>query len=167
MCQLISPFLSLQLEIDPSLVLECGYSGDSVRSGQFLSIWFLFLQLTSVLEFCVSIVDVPVNLWSVFQECLKTCMRLVKEGVSVLFFPEGTRTIDGALASFKVSNFLVNIMCFPGSIPWSLALSVRLFRLLGVSNHHGEWLYFHFLCKWFKVPNWSISFAWIPFFRLT
>jgi 1-acyl-sn-glycerol-3-phosphate acyltransferase len=32
-------------------------------------------------------------------------MRLVKEGVSVLFFPEGTRTSDGAMAAFKVSNF--------------------------------------------------------------
>lgn len=39
------------------------------------------------------------------QECLKTCMRLVKGGVSVLFFPEGTRTTDGAMAAFKVGNF--------------------------------------------------------------
>jgi len=57
-------------------------------------------------------------------------MRPLKEGVSVLFFPEGTRTTDGALASFKVSNFQENIMYSPGSIPWSLALSVRLFGYL-------------------------------------
>ena len=38
------------------------------------------------------------------QECLKKCLQLVKQGVPVLFFPEGTRTTDGAMAAFKVWN---------------------------------------------------------------
>lgn len=36
------------------------------------------------------------------QECLKKCIELVKAGVPVLFFPEGTRTSDGKMAAFKV-----------------------------------------------------------------
>jgi 1-acyl-sn-glycerol-3-phosphate acyltransferase len=38
------------------------------------------------------------------MECLKTCLELVKQGVSVLFFPEGTRSVDGKMAAFKVTN---------------------------------------------------------------
>ncbi len=105
------------------------------------------------LNFCVSIVDVPVKLWSVFQECLKTCMRLVKEGVSVLFFPEGTRTTDGALGSFKVSNFQVKIVYFPGSILWSLALSVRFFGYVVYQIIMDSDSIVIFSAKWFKMPN--------------
>lgn len=31
-------------------------------------------------------------------------MDLVQRGVSVIFFPEGTRTSDGTMAAFKVSS---------------------------------------------------------------
>jgi 1-acyl-sn-glycerol-3-phosphate acyltransferase len=37
-----------------------------------------------------------------FQECLKQCMNLVREGASVFFFPEGTRSRDGKMGHFKV-----------------------------------------------------------------
>lgn len=40
-------------------------------------------------------------------ECLKKCIELVKKGVPVLFFPEGTRTSDGTMAAFKKGAFNV------------------------------------------------------------
>ncbi|RDY00272.1 1-acyl-sn-glycerol-3-phosphate acyltransferase 1, chloroplastic, partial [Mucuna pruriens] len=35
-------------------------------------------------------------------DCLKRCMDLIKKGASVFFFPEGTRSKDGKLGTFKV-----------------------------------------------------------------
>ncbi|CAM6117018.1 unnamed protein product [Calypogeia fissa] len=40
-------------------------------------------------------------------ECLKKCIELVKKGVPVLFFPEGSRTSDGKMAAFKKGAFNV------------------------------------------------------------
>lgn len=40
-------------------------------------------------------------------ECLKRCMTLVKQGASVFFFPEGTRSKDGKLGVFKKGAFSV------------------------------------------------------------
>ncbi|KAG8639443.1 1-acyl-sn-glycerol-3-phosphate acyltransferase BAT2, chloroplastic isoform X2 [Manihot esculenta] len=40
-------------------------------------------------------------------ECLKQCIELVKKGASVLFFPEGTRSKDGKLGTFKKGAFSV------------------------------------------------------------
>ena len=34
-------------------------------------------------------------------ECLKQCGALLKQGASVLFFPEGTRSKDGRMYGFK------------------------------------------------------------------
>ncbi|KAH1256724.1 1-acyl-sn-glycerol-3-phosphate acyltransferase 1, chloroplastic [Glycine max] len=36
-------------------------------------------------------------------DCLKRCMDLIKKGASVFFFPEGTRSKDGRIGTFKVS----------------------------------------------------------------
>lgn len=36
------------------------------------------------------------------QECLRHCQKLIKQGVPVFFFPEGTRSRDGKMAKFKV-----------------------------------------------------------------
>lgn len=63
-------------------------------------------------------------------------MKLVKEGVSVLFFPEGTRTTDGAMAAFKV--------CHAGSTPTCLG-SAFLFltivkRILFRSIHYSQFI---------------------------
>ncbi|OMO90882.1 Phospholipid/glycerol acyltransferase [Corchorus olitorius] len=40
-------------------------------------------------------------------ECLKKCMDLIKNGASVFFFPEGTRSKDGKLGTFKKGAFSV------------------------------------------------------------
>lgn len=40
-------------------------------------------------------------------DCLKRCIDLVKKGASVFFFPEGTRSKDGALGTFKKGAFSV------------------------------------------------------------
>ncbi|KAK2646817.1 hypothetical protein Ddye_022012 [Dipteronia dyeriana] len=40
-------------------------------------------------------------------ECLKKCMDLIKNGASVFFFPEGTRSKDGTLGAFKKGAFTV------------------------------------------------------------
>ncbi|KNA16534.1 hypothetical protein SOVF_088210 [Spinacia oleracea] len=40
-------------------------------------------------------------------ECLKRCMDLIRGGASVFFFPEGTRSKDGKLGSFKKGAFSV------------------------------------------------------------
>lgn len=40
-------------------------------------------------------------------ECLKQCGSLLKEGASVLFFPEGTRSKDGRMYPFKKGAFSV------------------------------------------------------------
>ncbi|KAH7847197.1 hypothetical protein Vadar_023138 [Vaccinium darrowii] len=45
--------------------------------------------------------------FSYYWECLKRCMDLVKKGTSVFFFPEGTRSKDGKLGTFKKGAFSV------------------------------------------------------------
>lgn len=41
------------------------------------------------------------------KDCLMACRERVNEGVSVFFFPEGTRTRTGQLQPFKIGAFLV------------------------------------------------------------
>ncbi|CAG9461884.1 unnamed protein product [Pedinophyceae sp. YPF-701] len=40
-------------------------------------------------------------------KCLKDCQELLEQGCSVLFFPEGTRSADGKMQSFKKGAFSV------------------------------------------------------------
>ncbi|KAK9124938.1 hypothetical protein Scep_013784 [Stephania cephalantha] len=40
-------------------------------------------------------------------DCLRRCMDLVRKGASVFFFPEGTRSKDGKLGTFKKGAFSV------------------------------------------------------------
>ncbi|KAI4344289.1 hypothetical protein L6164_011535 [Bauhinia variegata] len=40
-------------------------------------------------------------------ECLKRCTDLIKKGASVFFFPEGTRSKDGKLGTFKKGAFSI------------------------------------------------------------
>ncbi|KAG6512366.1 hypothetical protein ZIOFF_030477 [Zingiber officinale] len=40
-------------------------------------------------------------------DCLKRCMDFIKKGASVFFFPEGTRSKDGKLGTFKKGAFSV------------------------------------------------------------
>ncbi|KAL6534805.1 hypothetical protein OROGR_013480 [Orobanche gracilis] len=44
---------------------------------------------------------------SELEDCLKQCITLIKKGVSVFFFPEGTRSKDGKLGPFKKGAFSV------------------------------------------------------------
>lgn len=39
------------------------------------------------------------------KQMMRRCQRLLKEGSSVLLFPEGTRSLDGNLQSFKLGAF--------------------------------------------------------------
>lgn len=71
-----------------------------------------------------SIFFIPIVGWSMFltghiplrrmdnksqMECLRRCLNVLKQGASVLFFPEGTRTKDGKMAAFKKGAFSVAV----------------------------------------------------------
>ncbi|XP_022731088.1 1-acyl-sn-glycerol-3-phosphate acyltransferase 1, chloroplastic-like [Durio zibethinus] len=53
-------------------------------------------------------------------ECLKRCMDLIRNGGSVLFFPEGTRSKDGKLSDFKKGAFSVAAKTGVPVIPMTL-----------------------------------------------
>jgi len=76
---------------------------------------FKFISKTSIFL-------IPIIGWSMFltghiplrrmdnksqMECLRRCLNVLKQGASVLFFPEGTRTKDGKMAAFKKGAFSV------------------------------------------------------------
>ncbi|KAG0584163.1 hypothetical protein KC19_3G189900 [Ceratodon purpureus] len=108
----------------------------------FLDIYTLF-QLGRPFKFISKTSNflIPIIGWSMYMtghiplkrmdkrsqlECLKTCMKLVKEGVSVLFFPEGTRTTDGAMAAFKKGAFSVAAKAGVPVVPITLIGSGKL-----------------------------------------
>ncbi|KAL5131726.1 1-acyl-sn-glycerol-3-phosphate acyltransferase 1, chloroplastic [Glycine soja] len=60
-------------------------------------------------------------------DCLKRCMDLIKKGASVFFFPEGTRSKDGRLGTFKLQGMqfpwdiepnISDLPAFVGSYGW-------------------------------------------------
>ncbi|KAG5032458.1 hypothetical protein AAZX31_06G206500 [Glycine max] len=53
-------------------------------------------------------------------DCLKRCMDLIKKGASVFFFPEGTRSKDGKLGTFKKGAFSVAAKTNAPVVPISL-----------------------------------------------
>ncbi|BBN03639.1 1-acyl-sn-glycerol-3-phosphate acyltransferase [Marchantia polymorpha subsp. ruderalis] len=59
-------------------------------------------------------------------ECLKKCLDLVKNGVPVLFFPEGTRSSDGKMAAFKKGAFSIASKGKVPVVPISLIGTGRL-----------------------------------------
>ncbi|KAL8497588.1 hypothetical protein ACS0TY_021070 [Phlomoides rotata] len=76
---------------------------------------FKFISKTSVFLY-------PIIGWAMFMlgviplkrtdsrsqfECLKRCIALVQKGASIFFFPEGTRSRDGKLGTFKKGAFSV------------------------------------------------------------
>lgn len=78
---------------------------------------FKFISKTSIFL-------IPVIGWSMFltghiplhrmdnksqMECLRRCLNVLKQGASVLFFPEGTRTKDGKMSAFKKGAFSVAV----------------------------------------------------------
>ncbi|KAH7425635.1 hypothetical protein KP509_11G063600 [Ceratopteris richardii] len=89
----------------------------------FLDIYTLFL-LDRPFKFIskTSIFLIPIIGWSMYltghvplrrmdtrsqMECLRHCQKLIKQGVPVFFFPEGTRSRDGKLAQFKRGAFTI------------------------------------------------------------
>lgn len=50
------------------------------------------------------------------KDCLKRCMELIRKGASVFFFPEGTRSKDGKLGTFKVSKHCISNHCGGGIV---------------------------------------------------
>lgn len=54
------------------------------------------------------------------MECLRHCQKLIKQGVSVFFFPEGTRSRDGKMAQFKRGAFTIAAKAQVPVVPISL-----------------------------------------------
>ncbi|KAE8732596.1 1-acyl-sn-glycerol-3-phosphate acyltransferase 1 [Hibiscus syriacus] len=59
-------------------------------------------------------------------ECLKRCMDLVRNGASVFFFPEGTRSKDRKLGDFKKGAFSVAAKTWVSVIPITLIGTGRI-----------------------------------------
>ncbi|CAM8976328.1 unnamed protein product [Rhodiola kirilowii] len=53
-------------------------------------------------------------------ECLKRCIALVRNGASVFFFPEGTRSRDGKLGAFKKGAFSIAVKTGVPVVPITL-----------------------------------------------
>lgn len=54
------------------------------------------------------------------MECLRHCLNLVRQGVPVFFFPEGTRSRDGKMAQFKRGAFTIAAKAKVPIVPVSL-----------------------------------------------
>lgn len=54
------------------------------------------------------------------MECLRHCQKLIKQGVPVFFFPEGTRSRDGKMAQFKRGAFTIAAKAQVPVVPISL-----------------------------------------------
>ncbi|KAE8700436.1 Cyclic nucleotide gated channel 5 isoform 1 [Hibiscus syriacus] len=59
-------------------------------------------------------------------ECLKRCMDLIRNGASVFFFPEGTRSKEGKLGDFKKGAFSVAAKTGAPVIPITLIGTGRI-----------------------------------------
>jgi 1-acyl-sn-glycerol-3-phosphate acyltransferase len=65
-------------------------------------------------------------------------VEYLKEGLSFLVFPEGTRSRDGRLLPFKKGTFLMAIRAAAWVVPVSLAGTQRLMRKGDWTIHPGE-----------------------------
>ncbi|MCO5597859.1 hypothetical protein L7F22_051944 [Adiantum nelumboides] len=54
------------------------------------------------------------------MECVRHCQKLIKQGVPVFFFPEGTRSRDGKMAQFKRGAFTLAAKAQVPVVPISL-----------------------------------------------
>jgi 1-acyl-sn-glycerol-3-phosphate acyltransferase len=70
-------------------------------------------------------------------DCLKRCMELLKKGASVFFFPEGTRSKDGRLGSFKKGAFTVAAKTGVAVVPITLMGTGKIMPTgsEGILNH--------------------------------
>ncbi|KAI5079499.1 hypothetical protein GOP47_0004978 [Adiantum capillus-veneris] len=60
------------------------------------------------------------------MECLRHCQKLIKQGVPVFFFPEGTRSRDGKMAQFKRGAFTIAAKAQVPVVPISLVGTGKL-----------------------------------------
>ncbi|KAI3984403.1 hypothetical protein MKX01_011357 [Papaver californicum] len=117
------PFLSVQFEGLENLPAPNAPAVFVSNHQSFLDIYpllilgrtFKFISKTSIFLF-------PIIGWAMYLlgtiplkrmdsrsqvDCLKRCIDLVKKGASVFFFPEGTRSKDGTLGTFKKGAFSI------------------------------------------------------------
>src|SRR5277367_3154914 len=71
-------------------------------------------------------------------ESVDIAVEYMKEGLSFLVFPEGTRSRDGHLLPFKKGTFLMAIRAAAWVVPVSLAGTQRLMRKGDWTIHPGE-----------------------------
>ncbi|KAI3987608.1 hypothetical protein MKX01_007074 [Papaver californicum] len=117
------PFLSVQFEglenlpapNTPAVYVSNHQSFLDIYPLLILGRTFKFISKTSIFLF-------PIIGWAMYLlgtiplkrmdsrsqvDCLKRCIDLVKKGASVFFFPEGTRSKDGTLGTFKKGAFSI------------------------------------------------------------
>jgi 1-acyl-sn-glycerol-3-phosphate acyltransferase len=71
-------------------------------------------------------------------ESVDTAVRYLKQGLSFLVYPEGTRSPDGHLLPFKKGTFVMAIRAGVPVVPVSLAGTQRLMRKGDWALHPGE-----------------------------
>jgi 1-acyl-sn-glycerol-3-phosphate acyltransferase len=71
-------------------------------------------------------------------ESVDTAIRYLKEGLSFLVYPEGTRSRDGHLMPFKNGTFVMAIRAGVSVVPVSLAGTQRLMRKGDWTIHPGD-----------------------------
>jgi 1-acyl-sn-glycerol-3-phosphate acyltransferase len=69
---------------------------------------------------------------------VETAIEYVKEGVSFLIYPEGTRSEDGRLRPFKKGSFVMAIKSGAPIVPISVAGAQRIMRKGELAIHPGE-----------------------------
>lgn len=68
---------------------------------------------------------------------LQKAARRIKEGASVVIFPEGTRSLDGKLAPFKPGGFLLASKSGCPIVPLAISGSIRILRKGSFVAHPG------------------------------
>ncbi|XP_057767182.1 1-acyl-sn-glycerol-3-phosphate acyltransferase BAT2, chloroplastic [Salvia miltiorrhiza] len=119
----VAPFFKIEYEglenlpqtDTPAMYVSNHQSFLDIHTLLTLGISFKFISKTSIFLY-------PIIGWAMFLmgviplkrtdsrsqlECLKQCMSLIKKGASVFFFPEGTRSKDGKLGTFKKGAFTI------------------------------------------------------------
>ncbi|XP_042004426.1 1-acyl-sn-glycerol-3-phosphate acyltransferase BAT2, chloroplastic-like isoform X2 [Salvia splendens] len=119
----VAPFFKIEYEglenlpqtDTPAMYVSNHQSFLDIHTLLTLGISFKFISKTSIFLY-------PIIGWAMFLmgviplkrtdsrsqlECLKQCMSLIKKGASVFFFPEGTRSRDGKLGTFKKGAFTI------------------------------------------------------------
>ncbi|XP_068651101.1 1-acyl-sn-glycerol-3-phosphate acyltransferase LPAT1, chloroplastic-like [Aristolochia californica] len=119
----VKPFFSIEIEGLENLPSSTTAAVYVSNHQSFLDIYAL-LTLGRSFKFIskTSIFLIPIIGWAMYMlrfiplrrmdsrsqlECLKRCIDLIKKGTSVFFFPEGTRSKDGKLGTFKKGAFSV------------------------------------------------------------